>query len=256
MPMHPLAARFPSVVDAYESGRPDYAPAVVGALSAELGLRPGARVLDLGAGTGKLTRSLLAAGLDVIAVEPQAELRERLAMITGYERVLEGAAEAIPLEEGSVEAVTVADAFHWFDGPAALLEIRRVLRPGGGLAVISAAPDWGAAPWAHELGTLLAELRPPHPFFDGPTWRDAVRDAEGWTTPWTVEVTATQPTDARRLLDYVASMSYVAALGEEERRRALERAAELLDDPATPTELPIRVTIGLSRVDGGGPAER
>lgn len=254
--MHPLAACFPSVVDAYESGRPEYAPAVVGALSAELGLSPGSRVLDLGAGTGKLTRSLLAAELDVVAVEPQAELRGRLAMIADLERVLEGAAEAIPLDEGSVDAVTVADAFHWFDGPAALLEIRRVLGPGGGLAVISAVPDWEAAPWAHELGALLAELRPPHPFFDGPTWRDAVRDAEGWAPPRTVEVTAPQPTDAKRLLDYVASMSFVAVLEEEKRSRALKRTAELLDDLATPTELPIRFTIGLSGVRNGGPGGR
>ena len=75
MALHPLAAQFASVADVYERGRPEYAPAVVGALAAELGISPGVPVLDPAAGTGKLTRPLLAAGLDVVAVEPQAPLR-------------------------------------------------------------------------------------------------------------------------------------------------------------------------------------
>ena len=79
MTLHPLADRFASVADEYELGRPEYPPGVVGALAAELGLKAGATVLDLAAGTGKLSRALLAAGLDVVAVEPQQALRERLA---------------------------------------------------------------------------------------------------------------------------------------------------------------------------------
>ena len=129
MILHPLAAEFASVADAYERGRPEYAPAVVGALAAELGVAPGAPVLDLAAGTGKLTRPLLAAGLDVVAVEPQAPMRDRLAAIIGGERVREGFAEAIPLPDASVDAVTVADGFHWFNHAQALAEIRRVLTP-------------------------------------------------------------------------------------------------------------------------------
>jgi predicted RNA methylase len=78
MVLHPLAERFAGVAGAYERGRPEYAPAVVGAIAAELRIPPGARVLDLAAGTGKLTRALLNAGLDVVAVEPQRPLREVL----------------------------------------------------------------------------------------------------------------------------------------------------------------------------------
>jgi predicted RNA methylase len=96
MALHPLAEQFASVAEAYERGRPEYAPAVVGALGAELGLGAGDPVLDLAAGTGKLTRALLAGGLDVIAVEPQASLRERLSANVGTERVREGLAEDIP----------------------------------------------------------------------------------------------------------------------------------------------------------------
>ncbi len=177
MTLHPLAKRFAAVADAYEHGRPDYPPAVVGALAAELGVGFGARVLDLAAGTGKLTGPLLVAGFDVVAVEPQAPLRERLAAIVGSERVREGLAEAIPLADASVDAVTVADAFHWFNQAEALAEIRRVLRPGGGLALLTSMPDWSGATWAHELGTMINDLRPEHPYFDGP--RMAGRGALG-----------------------------------------------------------------------------
>jgi SAM-dependent methyltransferase len=244
--LHPLAAQFASIADVYERGRPDYAPAVVGVLAAELGLGPGAAVLDLAAGTGKLTRSLLAAGLDVVAVEPQAELRERLAAIVGGERVREGVAEAIPLDEASVDAVTVADGFHWFNQPRALAEIRRVLRPGGGLAVLSTAPDWSGASWAHELGTLIERLRPEHPYFDGPGWQDAVRAAAGWTAPREIRITTSQPTDPGRIVDYVASMSFVAALPEDERAQSLAEVTALVDAGETPPEQPVQVVVGLT----------
>src|SRR5271167_2553875 len=108
--LHPLASQFALVADAYERGRPEYAPAVVGALAAELGVLAGEPVLDLAAGTGKLSRALLHGGLDVVAVEPQAELRGLLAAAVGPERVFEGMAESIPLADGSMAAVTVADA--------------------------------------------------------------------------------------------------------------------------------------------------
>src|SRR6516225_8472395 len=99
MELHPLAARFADVA---------------GAIAAELGITPGEAVLDLAAGTGKFTRALLGIGMDVIAVEPQPPLRGILATSIGEERVRAGFAEAIPLEDASVAAVTVADAFHWF----------------------------------------------------------------------------------------------------------------------------------------------
>src|SRR5690349_2488869 len=110
MALHPLAANFAGVADAYERGRPDYPPAVTDALAAELSLPAEERVLDLGAGTGKLTRALLAAGFDVTAVEPQAPMRTILAASVGEGRVRAGTAEAIPLEDDAVCAVTVADA--------------------------------------------------------------------------------------------------------------------------------------------------
>jgi ubiquinone/menaquinone biosynthesis C-methylase UbiE len=244
--LHPLAAQFADVAEAYERGRPEYAPAVVGAIAAELGIPPGAPVLDLAAGTGKLTRALLGAGLDVVAVEPQSALREMLTSRIGGERVRDGVAEAIPLPDGSVVAVTVADAFHWFDHRRALGEIRRVLRPGGGLAVLSTAPDWGDAPWAHEVGTLMAGLRPDHPHFDGPPWQDAVQAAGGWTAPREVRVTTSQPASPDRVIDYLASMSWVAALPEAERAETLARVGAVIRASETPAVMPIHVTVGLT----------
>jgi SAM-dependent methyltransferase len=250
MALHPLASRFAEVAGAYERGRPEYAPAVVGAIAAELRIPAGAQVLDLAAGTGKLTRALLDIGLDVVAVEPQTALREVLAASVGHERVREGLAEAIPLPDASVAAVTVADAFHWFDHAAALAEIARVLHPGGGLAVLSTAPDWGGASWAHEVGTLMAELRPEHPFFDGPPWQDAVRAAGGWTEPREIRVTTSQPAHPERVGDYLASMSWVAALPEQQRAELTTRVQEIVSAGETPPELSVHVVVCLTQRPG------
>ncbi len=243
--LHPLAAKFASVADAYERGRPEYAPAVVGAVAAELGLAPGAPVLDLAAGTGKLTRALVAGGFDVTAVEPQEGMRERLAATVGAERVRDGIAEAIPLDDATVDAVTVADGFHWFDQAAALAEVARVLKPGGGLAILTSIPDWGAASWAHELGARIGELRPEHPYFDGPPWQEAVRAAGAWSEPREIRITASQPTDPERIVAYVASMSWVAAMPDDGRARWLGEAAAIVDAGDTPSELPVQVIAGL-----------
>ena len=184
----------------------------------------------------------------MVAVEPQEAMRERLVAGIGVERVREGVAEDIPLEDGSVQAVTVADGFHWFDQARAVEEIRRVLQAGGGLAILSTVPDWGAASWGHDVGTLLMELRPEHPYFDGPPWHEAVKQAGGWTDPWEVRVTTSQPADPEGIVAYVASMSFVAALPEEERTARLAQVAELVEEGETPDELAVQVVVGLTRL--------
>jgi ubiquinone/menaquinone biosynthesis C-methylase UbiE len=124
---------FDSVAEIYERSRPPYAPAAVAWIAEQL---PFGRVLDLGAGTGKLTRQLVALGADVVAVEPGDEMRRVFRRVLPEVELHAGGAEAIPLPDGSVDTVTVAQAFHWFDKEAALAEMHRVLRPGGGYALL------------------------------------------------------------------------------------------------------------------------
>jgi SAM-dependent methyltransferase len=244
--LHPLAASFVAVADSYERGRPEYTPEVAEALAAELHVAPGGRVLDLAAGTGKLTRALLGVGLDVVAVEPQAQLREILLASVGAERVFDGVAEEIPLPDSSVAAVTVADAFHWFDHAAALREIQRVLVAGGGLAVLRISPDWSGASWAHEVGTLISGLRPEHPQFAGPPWQEAVRAAGCWTSPREIHLTMAQSADSQRVLDFIASISWIAALPEDQREETVARIGEIIGAGETPDELAVHVTAGLT----------
>src|SRR4051794_39928335 len=120
---------FGSAADAYATGRPSYAEAAL-----DWALPSSAtRVLDLAAGTGRLTQQLLARGVKMVAVEPDDAMR---AHVPSAATVLAGTAEDIPLDEASVDAVVVGQAFHWFDAPRAMPEIRRVLRPGGVLGVL------------------------------------------------------------------------------------------------------------------------
>ena len=124
--IHPTAAAgFSLGAAAYERGRPGYPAEAIGWLAEQLGLRAGRTVLDLAAGTGKLTRALVETGAEVVAVEPVDEMRAQLEAAVPAARALAGTAEEIPLADGAVDAVTVAQAFHWFDRDAAFTEIHR-----------------------------------------------------------------------------------------------------------------------------------
>jgi SAM-dependent methyltransferase len=120
----------------YERVRPEYSQEALDLVTARLGLEPEAEVLDLAAGTGKLTRALVERFARVTAVEPDPGMRAVLSQVTDCYLVLEGRAEAIPLPDGAVDAVFVGQAFHWFSTPEAVAEMARVLRPGGGLVMI------------------------------------------------------------------------------------------------------------------------
>src|SRR6266852_977864 len=147
---------FDSVADRYERARPAYADEAVAWIAERL---PFERVLDLAAGTGKLTRQLVAAGAEVIAVEPGDAMRAVLEQVVSEAQALAGSAEAIPVPDGSVDAVTVGQAFHWFRTGEALAELHRVLRPGGGFALLW--NEWDDDdPLLHELNVLIEELRP------------------------------------------------------------------------------------------------
>jgi SAM-dependent methyltransferase len=217
------------LAEQYERARPSYPAEAVALLTRELALGPGRRVLDLAAGTGKLTRLLVGTGADVVAVEPLASMRGAFtAMLPGVE-ILDGTAESIPLPDASVEAVTAAQAFHWFEPGRALAEIARVLRPGGGLAMVWNEQD-GSVPWVAALGaaTDRAALCPHDEETD---WAAIVATAgAGQFTPLqTASLSFEQEMDVERLCARVASASYVAVMPASDREALLERVRALVD---------------------------
>ena len=151
---------FEAVAEQYERARPTYADDALRWLVDRIGVGPGRRVLDLAAGTGKLTRQLVALGASVVAVEPGDAMRSLLERVVPEAEALAGSAEAIPLDDASVDAITVGQAYHWFRPEEALAEMHRVLRPGGAMALLW--NQWyDADPLQREIDELLEPLRPP-----------------------------------------------------------------------------------------------
>ena len=152
--MSDRARSFERAAGEYERYRPDYPAEALRWAAGELGLEEHARVLDLGAGTGKLTRGLVAMGFAVVAVEPGGPMLEQLRAAVPEAEALEGPAEAIPLPDDSVDAAFAAQAFHWFDRERALPELHRVISPGGGLTLLW---NWWDErdPLQDELGELI-----------------------------------------------------------------------------------------------------
>jgi SAM-dependent methyltransferase len=224
--LHPLVGGF-SDAAAYDAGRPRYGEPVVSVLVEELELPSGAPVLELGAGTGQLSRALLDGGLELTAVEPLGPTRELLAAAIGGDHVRAGRAEQIPLADRSVEAVFAADAFHWFDESRAMPEIRRVLRPRGGVAILRMIALL-ERPWSHEFGEILMAGRPEHPAFGERGAAAALEDDPAFGPVRERSVTTPVMLDREQVLAWVASFSWVAVLPAAERERLLERLGELL----------------------------
>ena len=134
--MSELAFSFGRIAAEYDDVRPEYAPEALDRAAEVLGLSSNSQVVDLAAGSGKLTRALAGLFAEVVAVEPNDEMRAVLTARSGGIEVLAGTAERIPLPDESADAVFVGDAFHWFDGEAAVAELTRVLRPRGGVALL------------------------------------------------------------------------------------------------------------------------
>lgn len=228
--VHPSAAiGFDRAAADYERGRPGYPPAAIELVARELGLGPDSRVVDLAAGTGKLTRALVPLGAQLIAVEPVAGMREQLQRTVPGVTTLEGTAEAIPLPDHAVDAVLVAQAFHWFDTEAAAAEIARVLIPGGGLAIIR--NNWGERlPWLDELWPLIEGRRDQHPASGAHHWRARLERTGRFATPLReAAVDHVVRSDRETLLARISSLSYVAMLDSDERRQLLDRVGALLD---------------------------
>jgi MOSC domain-containing protein YiiM/SAM-dependent methyltransferase len=232
--IHESAAKgFAAGADAYERGRPEYSPEAIERLVAELAIGPGSRVLDLAAGTGKLTRQLVETGAELLAVEPVAEMRAKLQAFLPAVEALEGTAEAIPLPNHSVDAVVVGQAFHWFDGIRAVSEIRRVLKPGGALGLIWQVRDL-SRPWLERLDAIIDRVDDGHPRYRTMAWREAF-DRTALMAPLETTVLQTiQRGSPEMIVDRVASISYIAAMSEARRAGVLNEVRDLLaTDPDT-----------------------
>ena len=222
--------------DDYERGRPGYPPAALGVV----GVPATAAVLDLGAGTGKLTRSLVSRFDDVVAVEPAPAMRRLLERGVPEARVLDGSAEAIPLADASADGVFAAESFHWFDGERALAEIARVLRPRGALVLMWNLPAGPTEPSIAAVEQLLLERAPQRSEMgyepldlDGPqytsgTWRDAFATS-AFEELREARHANPQALDRDGLVSYFASMGWIGDLPDEERLPLLDEVRALLD---------------------------
>ena len=234
----------------YVRGRPGYPDHVADFA----GLPPSATVLELAAGTGKLTRLLVSRFARVVAVEPDANMRRLLAVGCPESEAIDGTAEQIPLGVDSVDAAFVAQAFHWFDNEAALTEVARVLRPHGALVVMWNVPSGPTTPSITAVEELLAPIWPTD--FDLPL--DMM--SRGWTPrAWQLafahltfdaiheaELANPQAVDPQGLVAFFGSMGWVATLPEDDRQQLLGRMRSHLT--ATEYVLPWRTRVQWTRL--------
>jgi SAM-dependent methyltransferase len=216
----------------YARGRPDYPAEVTGWLRDSLELEPGKTVVDLGAGTGKFTRRLIATGAQVIAVEPVAAMRERLTEDLPEVETLDGSAAAIPLPDASVDAIVCAQAFHWFATAEALAEMHRVLRPGGILGLIWNGRD-DSVPWVRAAVDIIEPYEGNAPRFHTGAWR-GVFPAKGFG-PLHEDRFAHEHRGAPETVidDRLLSVSFISALPETEREAVVTKLRALIaTDPA------------------------
>lgn len=229
MTVHPDAAvGFARATAAYERGRPGYPPEMVAWLRDGVGSTAGRRILDLAAGTGKLTRMLVDTGAALVAADPvHAMLRALDAATGGVVPAVVATAQALPLADGAVDGILVAQAFHWFATDDALAEMTRVLAPDGTIALV-----WNARPLDDPLQAAISGIVDPHrgdtPAHASGRWRDAidrsthVRLTDTRTIPHTVRC------DIDSLVDRVLSTSFIAAL-DEAGRAGVERDVRALE---------------------------
>lgn len=240
--VHQAAARgFDLQADAYDRGRPGYPAEAIAFVIETLGIGPGATVVDLAAGTGKLTRELVPTGAELIAIEPVAGMREVLSRSLPDVLVTDGTAESLPLDDASVDGVVVAQAFHWFDGPRALAELARVLRPGGRLAVVFNVRDERDRVQA-ALERVWEPYRGDTPTHRTGAWQRAFEPADRFTPLVHRAFANDQRVSADQLVDRVVSVSFIATL-DEARRAAIEAEVRTLLADDAEVVLPYRTDV-------------
>ena len=216
-----MAASFDRAADVYERARPEYpSEAIDWLIPADA-----KTVLDVGAGTGKLTRALAARGLEVIAVDPSPKMLEQLSANLPGAVVHLGTAEDIPLADSSVDAIVAAQAWHWVDQERALPSVARVLKPGGWLALVWNVRD-ESVPWVKRLTQVMHGSNAEIFLESGEIERGPFGEIEKAEFTWNREVTRDE------LLDLVRSRSYFITAAPEQQEIVLKGVSDLLDtDP-------------------------
>lgn len=220
------AAGYARAGDDYEKARPAYPAEMLDTLCTELDLGPDSVVVELGAGTGKFTRLLAPRVGMVVATEPVAAMRAHLGGVAS--RVVAAAAEAVPVASGSVDAVVAATAFHWFSTGATLAEIRRVLRPNAGLGLAWNNPDRDAD-WVARVWVVVDGARGSVPGNRDMRWREAFATTNGFTPLAHARFSHSVTLSHQELLTRVSSISFVAALPEDDRHALLEQVRAIVD---------------------------
>lgn len=228
--LHRAAADgFAAQAAAYVAGRPDYPSEIGGWLADDVGAGPGRTVVDLGAGTGKFTTLLRGTDANVIAVEPVDAMRAELTRLDPDIDARRGTAQDIPLSEGAADAVVCAQSFHWFAGPEALGEIRRVLRPRGVLGLVWNIRD-ESVPWVAALTAILKPYEGDAPRQSSGVWRDLFPGhGFGPLLERSYNHSHSGPPE-RVIVDRSISVSFIAALPRSEQDKVRERLRGLIAD--------------------------
>lgn len=230
--VHRAAARgFQAAAEVYERSRPDYPMEAIDRMVQDLEIAPGTVVLDLGAGTGKLGRMLLPTGARLVGLEPVDAMRRVLAEAVPEVTVVGGVAEALPFADGTFDAVVAGQAFHWFQGEAALAEIHRVLRPSGRLGLIWNIRDHDL-PWVARLTEIIDPYEAGAPRERTQRWRAAFAATDLFGTLQQRRFGHHQRFDPDGLADRVASMSFIASLPNDELEDVLGRVRRLATENA------------------------
>lgn len=224
------ARSFGAAAAAYERGRPSYPAGVAAWLAPD----DTARAVDVGAGTGKFTRTLLPVAAEVTAVEPDPAMRAQLSAALPDVRVLDGTGEALPLPDASADLVTFAQSWHWVDPDAGAREVARVLRPGGVLGLVWNIRD-EADPWATELGALIKRPESRIMSYDRPMIGAPFDVEQHETFPWVHEQSRAD------FLDMIASRSYVIVMAPDDRAALLRDVEDLLDRAPSTSGATVRV---------------
>jgi SAM-dependent methyltransferase len=226
--VHEVAAAGFSDAGDYEAARPSYPPDAVEWFVEHLRIAPGRRVVDLAAGTGKLTRLLAPTGADLVAAEPVAGMRDIFRASVPDVPIIASTAEQLAFRDGSLDAVTVAQAFHWFDHDRAIAELARTVRPGGRVGLVWNARD-RSVDWVDEVWGIMDRVEKRAPWRNHDEWSDsAYTDLPGFGELHSARFRHLQSVTPDAMVRRVASVSHVAVLPEPERTAVLDEVRTLL----------------------------